>query len=147
MIKNERQYRITQAHAAKFRATLNELSMAPRPQHTHPKLWEAQKAGVKSQLQDLEEELREYDRLKSGGPKSLELDSLDALPRVLIQARIAAGLTQEELAARLGVKPQQIQRYEASDYQTASFARLREIARVLGLQVRESVEVVQEGPA
>ncbi len=55
-------------------------------------------------------------------PKTLKLDSLDALPKVLIQGRIAAGLTQEDLAARLGLKPQQIQRYEASDYHIASFA-------------------------
>jgi transcriptional regulator with XRE-family HTH domain len=95
-------------------------------------------------LQDLEAALHEYEDLKSGGPKTLELNSLDALPKVLIQARIAAGLTQEDLAARLGVKLQQIQRYEASDYQTASFARLREIARVLGLRVRETVELVQK---
>ena len=53
-------------------------------------------------------------------------------------------MTQEDLAARLGVKPQQIQRYEASDYQTASLARLREIARLLGLDVRETVEMVQK---
>jgi len=33
---------------------------------------------------------------------ALELDSLDALLKVIIQARIAAGLTQEDLAARLG---------------------------------------------
>jgi len=52
-------------------------------------------------------------------------------------------LTQEHLAARLGVKPQQIQGYEASDYQAASFARLREIARLLGLRVRETVKLVQ----
>ena len=58
-------------------------------------------------------------------------------------ARIAAGLTQEDLAGRLGVKPQQIQRYEASDYQTASFARLLEIARVLNLRVRDAAELVQ----
>jgi AcrR family transcriptional regulator len=81
---------------------------------------------------------------RNRNPKTIELDSLDALPRVLIQARIAAGLTQEDLAARLGVKPQQIQRYEASDYQAASFARLREIARLLGLRVPESVELLQK---
>ena len=144
MIKNERQYRITQAHAAKFRATLNELTTTPRPKNIHPKLWQAQKAGVQSQLQDLEAELQEYESLKSGGAKTLELDSLDALPKVLIQARIAAGLTQEDLAARLGVKPQQIQRYEASDYLTASFARLLEIARVLNLRVRDAAELVQK---
>ena len=144
MIKNERQYRITNAQAEKFRATLDELAAMPRPKNVHPKLWEAQKAGLKSQLQDLEAELREYETLKTGGPKILELDSLEGLPKVLIQARIAAGWTQEDLAARLGVKPQQIQRYEASDYQTVSFARLREIARLLGLDVRERVEMVQK---
>jgi ribosome-binding protein aMBF1 (putative translation factor) len=143
VIKNERQHRITKAHAERFRAALNDLATTQRPKHIHPKLWEPQKAGLKSQLQDLEAELHEYEMLKAGGPGILELDSLEALPKVLIQARIAAGLTQEDLAERLGVKPQQIQRYEASDYQTASFARLREIARVLGLRVRESVELVQ----
>jgi ribosome-binding protein aMBF1 (putative translation factor) len=144
VIKNERQYRITQAHAAKFRATLDELTTTPRPTNIHPKLWDAQKAAARSQLRDLEGELHEYESLRSGGPKTLELDSLDALPKVLIQARIAAGLTQEDLAARLGVKPQQIQRYEASDYQTASFARLLQVASVLNLRVREGAELVQK---
>jgi DNA-binding XRE family transcriptional regulator len=143
VIKNERQRRITKAHVEKFRATLNELAASRRPKHIHPKLWEAQKAGLKSQLHDLETELHEYETLKAGGPKVLELDSLEGLPKALIQARIAAGLTQEDLATRLGVKPQQIQRYEASDYQTASFAKLREIARLLGLRVRETVELVR----
>jgi ribosome-binding protein aMBF1 (putative translation factor) len=144
VIKNERQYRITQAHAAKFRATLSELTTTPRPKNVQPKLWEAQKAGVQSQLRDLEAELHEYESLRAGGSKTLELDSLDALPKVLIQARIAAGLTQEDLAARLGIKPQQIQRYEASDYQTASFARLLEIARALNLRVRDAAELVRK---
>ena len=93
MIKNERQYRITQSWATKFRASLEELKTKPRPRNVHPKMWEAQKAGVQSQFRDLEDDLREYERLKIGGLKTLELDSLDALPKVLIRARIAAGLT------------------------------------------------------
>ncbi len=144
MIKNDRQYRITQAWAKKFRTSVKELTTQPRPKNVHAKMWEAQKAGVQSQLRDLEEELREYESLKAGGPTTLELDSLDALPKVLIQARIAAGLTQEDLAARLGLKTQQIQRYEANDYQTASFARLLEIARALNLRVRDAAELVQK---
>ncbi|MBI3682281.1 MAG: helix-turn-helix transcriptional regulator [Acidobacteria bacterium] len=144
MIKNERQHKITKAQAARFRATLKELAAATRPKGVHPKLWEAQQAGIRSQLQDLERELREYETLKAGKRKVLELESLEELPRALIQARIAAGLTQDDLATRLGVKPQQIQRYEATDYMTASFARIREVARVLGLRVRESVELMQK---
>jgi HTH-type transcriptional regulator / antitoxin HigA len=53
------------------------------------------------------------------------------------------GIDQEDLAARLGVKPQQIQRYEASIIRLQSFARLREIARLLGLRVRETVELIR----
>ncbi len=144
MIKNDRQHRITKAQVEKFRTTLEELAAAARPRNVHPKLWGAQQAGIRSQLQDLERELREYEALKAGKRKVLELESLEELPKALIQGRIAAGLTQDDLATRLGVKPQQIQRYEATDYQTASFARIREIARVLGLRLRESVELVQK---
>ena len=130
MIKNERQHRITRAHAEKFRATLNELAATPRPKNVHPKLWEAQKAGLKSQLQDLETELQEYETLRTGGPKILELDSLEGLPKVLIQARIAAGLTQEELAVRLGVKPQQILRSQRlSDCKLGTASRDCTLAR------------------
>ena len=144
MIKNERQHRITRAHAEKFRATLNELAATPRPKNVHPKLWEAQKAGLKSQLQDLETELQEYETLKTGGPKILELDSLEGLPKVLIQARIAAGLTQEELAVRLGVKPQQILRSQRlSDCKLRTASRDCTLARSrCSRQSRDGSEVI-----
>ena len=106
MIKNERQRRITKAQAEKFRATLKELAAAARPKNVHPKLWEAQQAGIRSHLRDLERELREYEALKGGKRKVLELESLEELPKALIQGCIAAGLTQDDLATRLGVKPQ-----------------------------------------
>ena len=142
MIKNERQYRITKTQALTFRNALAELKGKPRPKNIHPKLWEAQQGGIKSQLRDLESDLREYKALKTGTRK-LGMDSLEELPKALIQARIASGLTQDDLAARLGMKPQQIQRYEATDYQTASFARIQEVARALGLRVGESVELLR----
>ncbi|MBZ0187422.1 MAG: helix-turn-helix domain-containing protein [Candidatus Obscuribacterales bacterium] len=49
----------------------------------------------------------------------------------LIQARIARGLAQEDLAKLLNLKKQQIQSYEASDYASASLSRIMEIARML----------------
>lgn len=140
MIKDERQHRIAKAQAARFRNALQELKLASRPTNVQPRLWEAQRAGLRSQLRDLEKELREYEELKAGGRDVLELDSLEEIPKALIQGRIAAGMTQEDLAVRLGVKPQQVQRYEATDYQSASFARVREVARVLALRVREQFQ-------
>jgi transcriptional regulator with XRE-family HTH domain len=46
------------------------------------------------------------------------------LPGALIRSRIAAGLSQKDLGERLGMKEQQIQRYEATDYSGASFSTL-----------------------
>ncbi|MFQ5641061.1 MAG: helix-turn-helix domain-containing protein [bacterium] len=63
--------------------------------------------------------MREYQELKSGKRKVSEISSFEQLPVALIQARIARGLTQKELARKLGLKEQQIQRYEASGFATA----------------------------
>ena len=56
------------------------------------------------------------------------IGSVQDIPQRLIEARIRAGLTQEELAQKIGLKPQQLQRYEATDYNSASLARVAEIA-------------------
>jgi ribosome-binding protein aMBF1 (putative translation factor) len=134
MIKNERQYRMTKAHAEKFMQTLHELATT-RKRGVHPVLHKAQIDALKSQLGDLQRELAEYETLRSGKRKIVALESLEELPKTLIQARIAAGLSQEELAAKLGLKPQQIQRYEATEYQSASLERVNEVARVLGVKL------------
>jgi DNA-binding XRE family transcriptional regulator len=139
MIKNEREYRITKAQAARFERALSDLSTAGGNDHLHPLLQKAQRESLQSQLDDLREEVADYEALKSGLRTVISLDSLEELPRALIQARIAAGLSQRELAARLGVKEQQVQRYEATDYAGASLSRVTEVIRALGLHVREDV--------
>ncbi|MFQ5652267.1 MAG: helix-turn-helix transcriptional regulator [bacterium] len=60
---------------------------------------------------------------------------------MLIQARIARGLTQKELAQKLGLKEQQIQRYEANDYAKASLARLNQIIDVLKVKIGSKVDL------
>ncbi len=61
------------------------------------------------------------------------------MPVGLIRARIALGLTQKQLAERVGLKEQQIQRYEDTDYASASFSRLKEIIEALGLDIEEKI--------
>ena len=63
-------------------------------------------------------------------------------PRVLqavIGARIAVGLPQKELATRIGVREQQIQRYEATTYAGVSLERAQAILDALGVQIREQL--------
>ena len=133
MIKNERQYRITKAQAERFSEALRGLEGETADGlGVHPLLFKAKKDAVRSQLTDLEEELREYEGLKSGDFEFGQLDAVAEVPRLLIRARIARGLSQKSLAGRLGLKEQQIQRYEASEYASASLARIRSVAEVLG---------------
>lgn len=140
MIKNERQYRITKSQADKFEQALVQIDGAPhKDNQPHILLQKAQKEALQSQLDDLRAQLAEYDTLRSGERQVLELTSFDELPRALIQSRIALGLSQRELADRLGLKEQQLQRYEATEYASASLDRVKEVVNALGLTMREDI--------
>lgn len=142
MIKNERQYRITKAQADKFERALAHLDAHPEESEPlHPRLQQAEKDALHSQSVTLRRQLNDYESLRLGQRRSFHLTSFDELPRALIQARIAAGLSQKDLAARLGLKEQQIQRYEATDYASASLSRISAVIQALGLSIREEVSL------
>lgn len=146
MIKNEREYRITKSQANKFAQALSQLAASEAASGLHPLIQKAQLDALQSQLDELQEQIAEYETLRSGQQAVISLDSLEELPQALIQARIAAGLSQRELAERMGLKEQQIQRYEATDYASADLARVNEVARALGLRVREDVFLSNSPP-
>ena len=54
---------------------------------------------------------------------------------LLIQARIAQGLTQRQLANKLELKEQQFQKSESEVYASANIRRLAEIADILNLEI------------
>lgn len=139
MIKNDRQYRITKTQAEKFQKALDTLSVSPADENVHPMLRKAQKDAIKSQLDDLKIQISDYEALKSGKIREFEAQSLEDLPVVLIKARIASGLSQRELAQKLLLKEQQIQRYEATDYASASLARILKILKVLGTESESAI--------
>jgi DNA-binding XRE family transcriptional regulator len=140
MIKNERQYRITKAQAQKFGQALAQMQAKPEgSRQLHPLLQQAEQEALRSQWESLQSEISDYEALLNGPPQSFHLSSFDELPYALIKARIASGLSQRELATRLGLKEQQIQRYEATEYASASMARVSAVIQALDIQVREEV--------
>ena len=141
MIKNQRQYRITKAQAEKLQQALTQVSRRRSTSTTHPLLRKAQADALRSQLADLRDEVKQFETLQSGKRPTLAMNSLDDLPRTLIQARIVAGLSQKNLADRLGLKEQQIQRYEATNYASTSLTRIQQVAEALGLQVHAEATV------
>jgi hypothetical protein len=88
----------------------------------------------------LEEEVQSYERLRRGDKK--ELANFEALGEILIALRIVSGLTQRQLADRLGVHESQISRDERNDYHGVTVDRANRIIEALGFELRYHV-----GPA
>jgi len=82
----------------------------------------------------LDEEITSYERLKRG--ELDELENLRGIGRSLIALRIALGLTQRDLAARLGVHESQVSRDERNEYHGIAVERLTRILDVLGVNLR-----------
>jgi DNA-binding XRE family transcriptional regulator len=129
MISNLREYRISKAQAKRFQDALEQFDL--HPPKGDPILVRAQRESLSSQLEDLLEEVQAFETLQNSNELGLDLETLEALPNRLIEARVAVGLTQKALADQLGVSPQQVQRDEATGYRNANFSRMLEVARVL----------------
>jgi HTH-type transcriptional regulator / antitoxin HipB len=137
MIQNERQYKITQT---KLRDLEQDLLAVEAPEsELHPRKILARKNSLNILITELQQEITEYDRLKSGKVTKFPIDSLKDLPVVMIKARIAVGMTQKQLAEKIGVQEQQIQRYEANNYHAVGFDRLQEVMSALDVTVSKAI--------
>jgi ribosome-binding protein aMBF1 (putative translation factor) len=139
MITNERQYRIARSEAQKFEQSIAAAREGKPSPDVHPRVHQAMIEALESERDILREQLDHYEALKTGKVKTREIRSLRDVPVLLIEGRIAAGLTQRQLADRLGLPEQQVQRYEATMYSGVSLDRLQEVADALGLEVEERV--------
>lgn len=137
MITNERQYRISRNWLERFEQA--RTGVEEQGANLLPRARQALRDQYESQVEELREQLAEYEALRRGQVAILELDSLGELPEALIRARTATGLSQEALAKRLGLKKQQVQRYEATRYAGVSLERFQAVADALGVKIREQV--------
>lgn len=144
MITNERQFQVAKGRLEEFEAAIVEFSASePGEVLLHPAVHAAQLDALVAQRDELAAEVNAYVRLKSGRIRTFDISSLSEIPRALIEARIAAGLNQRDLADRLGLKEQQIQRYEAQRYEGASFSRIADVADAIGVAIPGHLRVLQ----
>ncbi|MDR3575995.1 MAG: XRE family transcriptional regulator [Anaerolineaceae bacterium] len=142
MITNERQYKITKRQLDRLEHAINEFDASYIiKQSGNEILAEAELRALESEREALESQLLEYEGLKSGSELVFEASSIAELPQMLIQARIARNLSQHDLAEIIGIKEQQVQRYEAEQYKGASLKRLQEVAEALKLNITEKAEI------
>jgi hypothetical protein len=141
MITNEREYRIARAELRRFEEDLSKPRVVADQPGVHPALVAAAPTFLNQQLEELRAEIREYEELRSGLHRSWEFSDLSSLPQVLIESRIARGLTQRQLADELKVREQAIQRYEDNRYAGASFERITDVVGALGLYINVVVSL------
>lgn len=145
MIRNEKQYEYTQELAKRCEHTLAQYDARDEEVKQNDPWWSAMRESVQSHLDVFRAEIDEYERLVKcdrAVALKIEADSILELPSVLIKARIAANLTQKELADRLGLAEIIIKQYEDSDYQCASWTQIIDITEALAVELKTASFVV-----
>jgi DNA-directed RNA polymerase specialized sigma subunit len=93
---------------------------------------------LRSFHEQLAEEVASYERLKRGD--IAEIENLHGLGHVLVALRIALGLTQRELAERLGVHESQVSRDERNEYHNVTVERASRNLDALGVRMKSAFE-------
>lgn len=97
---------------------------------------------VRSFHAQLQEEVESYERLKRG--EFAELRNFQGMGELLVAARVAQGLSQRELAERLGVHESQVSRDERNEYHGVTLERAQRVLEALRVEVRTTVKKVSK---
>jgi DNA-binding XRE family transcriptional regulator len=81
--------------------------------------------------EQLKEEVEYYERIKRG--EFEPIFNLHTLGKTLIACRIHLGVSQNELAKRLGVSPAQISRDERNEYYGATVEKIQKVMDAMGI--------------
>jgi DNA-binding XRE family transcriptional regulator len=141
MIKNNQQYQHSLDWLQRFEQSVAELDSNENLK-AEPVRWQLHRDSYQSQVNQLKEEIAEYERLMNcdqDQPIQIKVESLNKLPDALIKARIASKMSQDELADLLGIDQQQVQQYEDTDYQCASFVEILQVSTALGVEFETAV--------
>jgi len=142
MIRSEQQYQSTLDWLQRFEGTVAKLDSDEKLKADDPIRWQLYRDAYQSQVDEFKYEIAEYQRLINCDRTQdlqIEVENLTHLPWALIKARMAAKISQEELAETLSISSQRVKEYEDTDYQCASFVELLEVSVALGVEVEKAV--------
>ncbi len=137
MIRNEAEYRQAVERLKGERARLREQRSALAAKGLLPEEVERVVAPFQSFHEQLREEIESYERLLRG--EFDELFNFQGVGQLLIALRVHQGLSQRELAERLGVHESQVSRDERNEYHGITVDRAARVLDALGVQLRTAV--------
>lgn len=148
MINNEKEYRSTKAALTGFEDALMQYDVLKAIEAgIDPMIARAQRASYERQAAELRDQLSAYEALRDGKVRALEVHSVSEIGKGLVEARVAKGLTQRELANLAGLQEQQIQKYEKERYGSASLSRIAHVASTIGFSFEAILTLTGEDPS
>lgn len=137
MIRSDQEYQVALARMEEDRQVAAQQRKALEAAGLAPEEVERAMQPLLSFHTQLAEEVSWYERIKRRDFGVLP--RLTAIGRLLIALRIAGGLTQRELAQRLGVDESQVSRDERNEYYGITVERAQRILDALGVEVATRV--------
>jgi len=139
MIRNETEYQEASLRLSEERARLEQhRKRLESTGLTGPEIKRVMDPMESFHMQ-LQEEVESYERLKRG--EFEDLHNLRGLGHLLISARIAQGISQRELAKRLGIHESQISRDERNEYFGITLERAVKVMDALNLRLTTTIEL------
>lgn len=105
-----------------------------------PEVLDGVRRSLIAERKELIESLDAYRKAQCGDVNALKARAGNDLGALLVAARVAKGWKQKELARRLFLPEQQIQRYEAERYRSISLSGLLRVSRTLGIRLSADVD-------
>jgi hypothetical protein len=138
VIRNEREYQETLSRLEKDREVLAAQRRAIAASELSSELVERALGPMLSFHAQLEEEIEWYKRVRRR--EFTVSHNVRDIGRTLIALRIANGLSQRELAERLGVNEAQVSREERNEYCGITIERAQRVLDAMGESLRIQVE-------
>ena len=139
MIRNETEYKEAVARLGEERGRLTEHAKRLKDAGLTSEEIKRVIDPMESFHLQLQEEVQSYERLKQGLFE--DLDNLRGLGHLLIALRIAQGVTQRDLAKRLGVNESQVSRDERNEYFGITLERAIKILDALNVRLTTTVKI------
>ncbi|MDB5059652.1 MAG: transcriptional regulator [Chloroflexi bacterium] len=138
MIRNEKEYIEAMRRIKEDQCVIEQQRAALESRGYAPQDVEYGMGPLLSFHAQLVEEVEWYERVRRRDIQPIS--DLTALGQLLIAARIALGLSQAELASRLGVSEAQVSRDERNEYRGISTDRAQRIFDAMGIRTVTRVE-------
>jgi len=139
MIHNEKEYTAAVNRLAEERARLSLYRKRLTEEGLSAEAVQRVVDPMESFHLQLKEEVESYERLKRR--EFDELDNFRGFGHMLISLRIAQGITQRELAKRLGVHESQVSRDERNEYFGITLERAMKVLTALHVHLRTTVQI------